>query len=59
MLKDGSLSIDGMDAIIPGMKQYLEEISNVPSVKVFCFANAFIRELNNFPSIILKIYNAF
>ncbi|MDD3422598.1 MAG: hypothetical protein PHY11_03025 [Bacilli bacterium] len=56
-VKDGSLSIDGMDAIIQGMKQYLEEISNVPSVKVFCFATAFIRELNNFQAIISEIYN--
>ncbi len=51
------LNADGMDAIIQGIKQYLEEMSVIPNVKVLCFAGAFIHELDNYETIAAEIYN--
>ena len=51
------LNADGMDAITQGIKQYMEEMAEIPSVKVFCFAGAFIRELDNYKAIVDELYN--
>lgn len=56
-VKNNALSVDGMDVVTEGISKYLEELARFPSIKVLCFAGAFIRRLTNFQAIVSEIYN--
>lgn len=46
-VSDNALTADGMDAIEEGIKEYLDELSSLSGIKIYCFAGAFIRNLTN------------